>query len=160
MNKQNWLRKWALAIGIAIIFNLFVNYGVATFYKEPKWEDFCPRYGPTPVRLDNQSPADYNKEAQKFDEKQQACSKAFEGVKAVYDGNVFIVLVVIGVLAVLLGIYTKVEAVSTGFLFGGILSVIIGSIRNWSHLTDVWKFILLGLVLAMLVWIGLKKFRD
>ncbi len=35
------IKKWALAVAIAIVFNLFVNYGLSTFYEAPKYEDYC-----------------------------------------------------------------------------------------------------------------------
>lgn len=35
------IKKIGLGIAIIIVFNLFVNYGIGTFYKEPKHDDFC-----------------------------------------------------------------------------------------------------------------------
>ena len=35
------IKKWTIAIAIAIVFNLFVNYGVATFSPGPEFSDFC-----------------------------------------------------------------------------------------------------------------------
>ena len=32
-----------LAIAIALVFVFFVGFGIATFYKAPKYEDFCPQ---------------------------------------------------------------------------------------------------------------------
>ena len=45
MNVMNLdkIKGIALSAAIAIILALFVNVGVATFYKEPKYEDFCTR---------------------------------------------------------------------------------------------------------------------
>ena len=31
-----------LALAIVVVLNLFINYGVFTFYKPPKYEVFCP----------------------------------------------------------------------------------------------------------------------
>ncbi len=35
------LKKFGIGLAIIIVFNLFVNYGINTFYKLPKYEDFC-----------------------------------------------------------------------------------------------------------------------
>ena len=35
------LKKFGIGLAIIIVFNLFVNYGIHTFYKSPKYEDFC-----------------------------------------------------------------------------------------------------------------------
>lgn len=35
------LKKFGVGLAIIIIFNLFVNYGINTFYQSPKYEDFC-----------------------------------------------------------------------------------------------------------------------
>jgi len=35
------IKKTLMAIAIAIILAFFVGYGVNTFYKEPKWENYC-----------------------------------------------------------------------------------------------------------------------
>ena len=59
--------------------------------------------------------------------------------------------------AIIAGIVVKAEAVANGFLFGGVLSLIIAAIRNWGQLQDVFKFIILGAVLALLIWIGYRK---
>lgn len=35
------LKKFGLGLAIVIIFNLFVNYGINTFYKAPEYNKFC-----------------------------------------------------------------------------------------------------------------------
>ena len=52
---MNKVKKWVMAAAIAIVFNLFVNYGIATFYPGPEYSDFCqeqPRLRPTIERQD------------------------------------------------------------------------------------------------------------
>ena len=46
------LKEKILAISIAIVFAFFVGYGINTFYKEPKYEDYCNqthKYSPRPI---------------------------------------------------------------------------------------------------------------
>lgn len=35
------LKKFGLGLAIIIVFNLFINYGINTFYKAPQYDDFC-----------------------------------------------------------------------------------------------------------------------
>ena len=40
-SKIGGVKKWLVAIAIAIVFNLFVNYGIDTFYPGSERSDFC-----------------------------------------------------------------------------------------------------------------------
>ena len=51
------------------------------------------------------------------------------------------------------------EVVSLGLSLAGILSLIIGSMRYWSAMDDYLRVVILGLALAALIYIGIKKFR-
>ncbi|MBU2263298.1 hypothetical protein KJ750_01400, partial [Patescibacteria group bacterium] len=57
-------------------------------------------------------------------------------------------------------VISQSEAVALGFSFGGILSLIIGTIRYWSGMDDYLRFIILGVALAILIWMGIKKLKD
>jgi hypothetical protein len=170
-------RKWALAIGIAIILAMFVNYGIQTFYKEPNC--YNQQTGPIvapgkyePVNCttvvadeafsknctDNKGYVEF-----KYDANGCATVPYCNMCQTTMDGhnrNVFIVLTIIGALSIIAGILIKVDSVAIGFLIGGILNIIIGTIRYWSGLQDVGRFLILGAVLALLVWVGIKKVRD
>lgn len=184
------IKKWALAIAIAIVFNLFVNYGLATFYREPKYDAYCnssyyPRK-PVPAfpaypEAGKSCPSDIIASEQEYQNCSamkgyiqyrygddgcpesyycETCGAAYDAARNKYDGNAFFILVIIGVAAVVAGVLIPVEAVGSGFLLGGIISILIGTVRNWSNLTDVLRFIILGVILAILIIIGYKKLRD
>ncbi len=167
-------KKIALAIAILIVLNIFFNYGIYTFYKPPQYEDFCPeemhsqkistetecteegglwRYStmeerPIPVKGTEEGWCDLT----------YTCNKEYRAVKDVYERNVFVVLTILGVLSLLVGIYLiTVEAVANGFLFGGILSIVIGSMRYWSAMDDYLRFIISGVALVVLIYVGYKK---
>ena len=64
-------------------------------------------------------------------------------------------------LAVLIGgVVLKLESVSTGIMGGGALIIIYGILRYWGDASDALRFIILGIVLAVLVWIGYKKLEK
>lgn len=182
-------KKFILVVGIIIVLNLFFNYGVATFYDEPKYDDFCkPELSSKSYNSEDEcknaggmwsaNQTLYDKRAlieseptaplaiNQFEPKgwcdvQYSCRKDFETANSLYNRNVFIVLIIAGVISIVVGFLVgQSEAVSLGLSFGGILSLIIGSIRYWSDMNDYLRFIILGIALAVLVYIGIKKFRN
>ena len=183
------IKKWILAFAIAIVLNLFVNYGISVVYKAPQFDDFCREGGigpypakpyPYPYPLEQQQKE--CKSVELIQELQSSCSEQkgyvaykynatgcpteaycetcqarFNDVSQKRNSNVFVILVVAGVAAILAGMVVNAEAVANGFLIGGIISLVIAAIRNWGQLQDVLKLIILGVVLALLIWIGYKK---
>lgn len=185
------VKKWILALAIAIVFNLFINYGISVFYEAPQYSDFCTdnyRYGPyqaypakpygEPYTAQQNCSAIEVSEALQGNCSEQkgyiayryntttgcpteahceTCQARFDGVNNRRNSNVFVMLVVFGFVAIIAGVLLRAEAVANGFLFGGVLSLIIAAIRNWGQLQDIFKFTILGAVLALLIWIGYKK---
>jgi len=180
----NNIKKWIIAIAIAIVFNLFTNYGLATFYNGPEYSDFCDENiriaRPLQEQFNNNDcePIKASQELQdscsekkayidyKYDSNGcateafcETCVTEYDAVRKTYDGNVFVVLLIVAVAVLAAGIMLKVEAVSAGFLLAGILGLLIASTRYWNHLQDVYRFLLLGLALAILIWLGYKKVK-
>ena len=180
--RGNEVKKWLVAIAIALVFNLFVNYGINTFYPGPERSDFCEQDGrfayPKPAGepykcetvnatedLKRNCPTEKGYIAYRnYDSNHcateaycETCDKEFQEVEKRHSGNVFVVLIILSIAVLVAGITLKVEAVSLGFSMAGVLGLFISSMRYWSHLQDVYRFILLGVVLAILIWVGYKK---
>ncbi len=179
----NKVNKWIIAIAIAIVFNLFMNYGIQTFYKGPDYNDYCNQvsapYYARPVMAEqncttlkaNQTLAEscqqtkgyinykYDSNGCPNEEYCETCQVQYDDVRKKHDGNVFIFLIVAAVIILGAGLVTKAEAVSAGLLMAGILDLIIASVRYWEHLQNIFRFLLLGFVLAVLLWLGYKKVR-
>ncbi|MBI4438411.1 hypothetical protein HY640_00600 [Candidatus Woesearchaeota archaeon] len=184
MSKTSAVKRWGLAIAIAIVLNLFVNYGIATFYKAPKYEDYCPAMAYerakfpyaepkncTPVTVSEQLEKNCTESKgyiqYKYDSVGcptkaycETCQYSFQQVHDKYESNVFFILVVVGVTSLVAGLAINVQSVGTGLLIGGIISILVGTIRNWSNLADIAKFVILGILLAILIFIGYRKLRD
>ena len=162
-------KKFILAAAIIIILNLFLNYGVQTFYRSPDYIDFCGyehmRPAPMPLldkdKIDSAQNDEYIKAQEEYEKKQKECSDKFNEVRNVYNRNVFIYLIIAGFISIIIGFAVKAsEAVSLGLSFGGLLSLIVGTIRYWSDMKDYTRFVILGIALMALIWIGFKKFRE
>ena len=178
------IKEIILALAIVVVLNLFFNYGVFTFYKSPDYEKFCPvelnqklysdkgsceaiggrwfeSSGEPFYRGDVPVPVKPESEQKGWCDATAQCREVYEAVRDVYNRNVFIILVVLGLISLGLGfLVINVSPVANGFLGGGLLSLIIGTIRYWSSMDDYLRFIILGIALAALIWLGYKKIRN
>ena len=170
-----------LAIAIAIVFVFFVGFGIATFYETPKYEDFCEdRFVERPYPRSLEKPAnctyieadeslknqcrEIGKITPKYDQNGcvesyfcETCYNEYEDVREKYNRNVFIVATGLGIIALIVGFALNIVSVSSGIMSGGILTIIYGTIRYWSDLPDYGRFIILGLTLIILIWLGYKR---
>ncbi|MES2023256.1 MAG: hypothetical protein V4439_01085 [Patescibacteria group bacterium] len=181
IKKENKFIKWALIFGIVVVLNLFFNYAVALVYKQPVYEDYfraeqivepiinkedCVKVGgqwteqnytyydktaPMPVSPDGKPIKGYCDP--NFTKQQE-----FNSAQKIYDRNVFITLVILGVISLAIGLFTSIELLSTALSFGGVLSFIIASSRYWSSADNLIKVIILAIALAALIWLAVKKF--
>lgn len=176
--------RWALTVGIVIILNLFFYYATSLVYVEPKYEDFCPQKqvniqptnqqacvamggawneGPaekiTPSLEERTVPAPVVTKG--YCDPTFTCQKKYQEARDLYNRNVFLVLVVLGVISLVAGYFLAFNmAVSLGLSFGGVLSFIIASIRYWSAMQEYLRVTILGLALVALITLAIKKFQD
>lgn len=144
------LKHNILMIAIAIIFALFVGHGIDTFYEAPEYEDYCDRFV-EPL----------GKNITEFEREQKDCWDEYDLVREPYERNVFIITLIIGLIAVVIGgLFMKVESVSSGIMAGGVLTLIYGTMRYWGDMHKYLRFTILTIVLIVLIWIGYKKFKD
>lgn len=179
-------KKVGIVLGIIIVLNLFMNFGIATFYDSPEYDKFCSaesraRLNDTKELCEtNQglwyednggmtrdvklpTPAILNGEKVSFGwcDVDYKCRQNFEDANDLYKRNVFITLVALGFVLLVTGFFiTSQSILSVSFTYGGLLSVIIGTIRFWSEMDDYLRFIILGIALAVLILIAIKKFKG
>jgi len=172
-----------LAVAIAIVFVFFVGFGISTFYKTPEYDDFCdegfPERYPRPVKLTENCTFFEPDESLKNECKEkgditpkydgngciesyscETCNKEYRDTREIYNRNVFIVATGIGIIVLIIGFALKMASVSSGLMGGGILAIIYGTIRYWSDLPDFGRFIILGITLIILIWLGYKKIKK
>ncbi|MES2416087.1 MAG: hypothetical protein V4504_00070 [Patescibacteria group bacterium] len=177
---QNKFSKWALIIGIVIVFNLFINYAISLIYKAPDYnsyfnqsqivknintQDECVSVGgqwtENNYSYDKANPApvdEYGKKITGYCNPDFTKQKEFEHAQKIYNRNIFIALSVLGVIALVFGIFASNIILSNGFSWGGVLSLIIASMRYWSDADNWVKVLILAVALGTLIWLALKKF--
>ena len=175
--------KWILVLAILIVLNLLFAYSIQVFYPEPNYQDYCPvaqvtiqpktqeeciakgggwtdfQNAPTkpiPARLDEYGnpiltgSCDIN----------FTCNKKLEADRDIYQRNVFVARVILGMLALIVGFaVAQYEAVSLGLSLGGVLSLFIATVAYWSKLGQYFQVIVLAIALAALIWLGVKKMK-
>ena len=169
--------KWSLIIGITIVLNLFFNYSLSVVYSSPEYNNFCKNeqvveaittkdacvavggqwnanvYPQKPTVVGEVVPAGYC-------DPNFTCSKEFQTASDNYDRNVFVTLVVLGVITLGVSSFIPNIAVSQGLSLGGTLSFIIASMRYWGSANDLIKVFILGVALAALIYLAIKKFGN
>lgn len=181
---QSPVLKWTLIFAIAIVLNLFWTYATRVIYHEPMYETFCPQSqvielvetkeaclkvgGQWNANVGIKEPAAIAPEdiakstgyASGYCDQSFTCNNNFQEASNVYNRNFFIVFVIVGIASLVLSVFLiSSEVVSLGLSFGGVLSLIIGSIGYWSDMNDVVRVVILGLALAALIWLAYKKFK-
>lgn len=176
--KQSGVLKWSLIIALVIILNLFFNYALSLVYPSPEYNAYCPdstiQVPPSTkaqcVAVGGQWTENTYPQPQSNLTKSDVtgycnptftCQKKFDEVTNIYNRNVFIILIVLGFVALGTGLFLNIStAVSSGLSLGGVLSFIIASARYWSEAGNILRVVILALALVALIWLGAKKFKD
>ncbi len=162
------LKQSLVTIAISLVFVFFVGYGIEVFHNSPVYNEYCPTdlydirdeaectaEGGTWRESDGNRPVP----EKGFCGESKECRDAYQESRTSSDRTVFIVAVLAGVIGIVLGIWLQHETVTNGLTGGGVLSILYGTIRYWEHADELLKFVLLGLVLGFLIWVGYKKLK-
>ncbi len=174
--KFNFL-KWAIALALVIVINLFFHYVIATFYSEPKFESYCPNQNQivndavTCVNNGGQwtnnqlSPKQVTEAVKNGDplgwcDVNFTCNKNYTESHSIYNRNVFIVLITLSIAVLTVSFFVSFEVLSLGFSWAGVFSLIIASIQYWSDANNWIRLVILGIALIILIWLAVKKFKE
>lgn len=166
--------KVSIIVAIVIVMNLFFNYGVSLVFNEPSYD----QYIKTPQVVQNISTKEkcvaigggwsenvYPNEKGKTEisgycDPNYTNQKNYEQARKVYEKKVFITLLSLGILSLILGGFLSLTILSISFAWGGVLSLIIASMRYWSLADSISKVIILAIALGLLIWLAVKKFNK
>ncbi|MCK5021789.1 MAG: hypothetical protein KAR54_00890 [Candidatus Pacebacteria bacterium] len=181
--KTKQILKWPLIVGIVIVLNLFFLYAIKVAYPKPVYEDFCQKEQVI-ERIDNQEqclekggqwdenigviydrgieiPIGIEGRTKGYCNLNFVCNNEYDEARENYEKNVFIMLIILGVVSVVAGFLTiGKEVVSIALSLGGVLSFVIASIRYWQYASDWLHLIILGIALAVLMYLAIKKFTE
>ena len=160
------VKKGILIVAIALVLAFFIGYGIEVFDPTPNYdqtyrkfntiynEQECQTQDGTWVKDRCPQPVDGDKNATGYCE---APYDRIDSEKSKHDKIVFIVAVTTGILSIVIGLLFNKDAISTGIVSGGVLLILYGTIRYWRYANNLLKFVLLGVTLAVLIWLAYKK---
>lgn len=175
METKSRILKWILIFGIVIVLNLFFNYALSLVYKNPSYDSFCPNNLKVIENINDKDQCvnmggqwtveskSVSKETgiKGYCDQQFTCRNNYETAHKIYDRNVFITLVILGVICVLLGNFISGNnLISVALSLGGVFSFVIASMRYWNSADDLIKVVILFISLSILIYIAIKKFKN
>jgi len=181
-------KKFGIIAIIAILFALLSFSIVGMIQEKPDYEDFCGFEGKAvrPLQKDLSCPGF----VEATSEERLSCSENDGMIEYAYDGSGcpisfecntcrggfeaasedyrflgFVVTTIIGVLAIILGMYinSKSEIVGwiyAGILIGGILSVAFGTMSYFDDMGRFTRPIVLVIELALIIWIAIRTSKK
>jgi uncharacterized membrane protein len=170
------VKNWLLGISIAIIFFMFCVYGTKLIYDSPERDDFCNVSYYYPEKISGEG-CDISSEIQiavnecydndgipRYEYNDDGCIKSitcdfcnneFDKANSVYTKNLFLISLIIGVIAIIISVLIiQISSVSGGLMLGSLFFMIYGTAGYWRYMEDLFRFIILGAVLAVLVWLA------
>ncbi len=177
------IKKYGIIIIIAILFAFFSFSIVDLVVEKPNYQDFCvdlakpvPMFRETVNCTDIAVPdsasaecngmggyIDYTYDSSGCPKTYECntCSREFDQAGQKHRKYGFMITGILGVLAIMAGLYIKskdevVEWIFSGFLIGGILSVFIGTMTYFQDMDRFLKPVVLLLEMGLIIWIALK----
>lgn len=151
--------RFLYSIFLGILVALFIGLGVAAFYKAPKAPDY-------PITLQNATSvtkegvvveSEETKTARIQYEKEQ---KEYNKLFSTYSRNVSIITLIAAVIVLVISLFLadKIQLISDGLLFGGVLTLLYSIIRGFMGEDEIYRFLVAtaGLIMAFIV--GYVKF--
>jgi uncharacterized protein YqhQ len=175
-NKQSRFVRTSLSVAIVIVMNLFFNYAVSFVYNEPTYDQFVksPQVvepittkdecisvgGQWSESAPQVAPVKGETTPKGYCDQDYTNRKNYEDARKVYDRNVFITLVILGIISIVVGSFVAVSIIPTAFSWAGVLSLVIASMRYWGSADKLFKVIILACALGILIWLAVKKFSK
>jgi hypothetical protein len=172
--KQANFVKISIIIAIVIVMNLFFNYAVSLIYKEPTMDSFIK---PTQVVeaittkdkcisvggqwSENATPVEKGKtQIEGYCNENYTKQLNYDSARKVYEKKVFITLIILGIVSLISGGFLGISILSIAFAWGGVLSLVIASMRYWTQADNLAKVVILAIALGILIWLAIKKFNK
>lgn len=85
------------------------------------------------------------------------CNNQWMEADKQHSQRVFIISIIVGILTLIIGYaILTIEPVGSALMASGVGALVYGSMRNWSNLSNIWRFLLLLGALVLLIWITIR----
>jgi hypothetical protein len=134
------IKEVLLGIIIAVVLLMFLVFGSKLVYDSPEYEDYC----------------DYSRiNVSENNGYYQECSEGYDSARENYSKKMFILSLIVGVIVIVgSAVFININSVSGGLMFGSLMFVIYGTGSYWQYMNDWVRFVILGLALGVLIYVG------
>jgi len=133
------IKEVLLGIIIGVVLLMFLVFGSKLIYETPNYEDYC-NYN----KINFTNTTDY-----------QTCSENYENAREDYSKNMFLLSLIVGILIIAgSAIFININSISGGLMFGSLMFIVYGTGSYWRYMNDWTRFIILGVALGILIYVG------
>lgn len=138
------IKEVLIGLIIGIVLLMFLVFGAKLIYETPNYDDYCNYswiYEKNDTILQNQL--------------YQECNSKFEIANENYSKNLFILSIIVGVLIIVGSVvFININSISGGLMLGSLMYLIYGTGSYWRYMNDWIRFVILGVALGILIYIG------
>ncbi len=173
-------KRYITAILITILYATLIFSIVDLFVQQPRYIDYCNISYPQPMLTNctNVEPSNnlinecaskggtiepiYNESGCIESYRCNTCSASYNSAIEQYSLKRFIISTAIGVFSVVLFLSLRpkkkiVNAIYLGFMFGGLIGVLVGTIGYFRYMNDIIRILTISLEIGLVIWIALKS---
>ena len=181
-----WLFDGALFIGIVGVFLFFTHYGMSLFYPTPDYEDFCGESRvevpsveinqtqceaeggkwhmydtPRPlsaVRPPTETATTSTATVSGYCERDYECRQTLDDARSDHGRVAFAILAILGLAVAAIGFRRKDSGIlGVSLAAGGVLLILVTTIRFWNQADDYLQFFLLLVALLVFIYFGYQR---
>lgn len=164
--------RWAVVLGIVVILNVFFYVLTAVVFTQPVYSEYCPAAARNIVAQDEVSCVEQDGVWVSMPEVTggikggycdfySTCQPLWEEARKDYAEKAFIALIVLGVLAIVIGVLPLGSSiVSAGLSYGGVVTLVVASMQYWGEASDYVRLAIATVALLILLFLGWRRFRD
>ena len=156
------LIKIGLGLSIAIVFPFMIAFGISAFYDEPKQAyEICRAVDPN-NKIKPLEPQAMPIDPQN-DKAYKACYDKAQAELDIYNRNLFLLTTAFGFMAIVIGTLLfseRLGPVGPGLVFGGLFTILYGTMRSFSSLDKQWLFIELVVVFIGIILVTWRYLRS
>jgi hypothetical protein len=148
-------KQIAVWLAIVVLLPLSVWYGTSAFSPPPDRK----KHQKATAKLDEKiREAEKAGEKEKLSEEKDRLEADLDAAERVYYGHMFWVAYPVGLGALIVGTFFRVQAVGSGLMFGGLSSLATGCYSYWDQMGDWLRFGSLVIALAVVLVLGTWRF--
>lgn len=131
-----------MGVIIGVVLLMFLVFGAKLIYESPEYNDFCD------WKIYEKNLTEQNKVSEE-------CTEKYDSAREIFSKKMFLLSLIVGVLIIVSSaIFVDINTISGGTMFGSLMFIIHGTGSYWRYMDDLARFIILGVALGVLIYLG------